>query len=89
MHAIDPAPERDRLPDTIPPSAIRVPPSRRAWFPETGWQDTPVIDRAGLAGRARTGPLIVQEYDATCLVPRGVNVTLDAFGNIRLTCEPS
>ncbi|MGP0003181.1 MAG: hydantoinase/oxoprolinase family protein [Acetobacteraceae bacterium] len=82
-------PERDRLPDTIPPSAIRVPPSRRAWFPETGWQDTPVIDRAGLAGRARTGPLIVQEYDATCLVPRGVNVTLDAFGNIRLTCEPS
>ena len=48
-----------------------------------------MIDRAGLAGRARTGPLIVQEYDATCLVPRGVNVTLDAFGNIRLTCEPS
>ena len=30
-------PERDRLPETIPPSAIRVPPSRRAWFPETGW----------------------------------------------------
>ncbi len=46
-------PERDRLPDAIPPSAIRVPASRRAWFPETGWLDTPVTDRAGLAGRAR------------------------------------
>ena len=67
------------------PSSIAVPASRRAWFPDSGWVDTPVVDRAGLASQPRTGPLIVQEYDATCLVPRGVGATLDAFGNIRLT----
>ena len=33
---------------------------------------------------ARRVPLIVQEYDATCLVPRGVDASLDSFGNIRL-----
>jgi N-methylhydantoinase A len=78
-------PERPRLPEAIPPASIPAPASRRAWFPDLGWVDTPVVDRAGLASHARTGPLIVQEYDATCLVPRGIGAALDAFGNIRLT----
>jgi N-methylhydantoinase A len=78
-------PERPRLPDAIPPCSIPVPVSRRAWFPNIGWVDTPVIDRAGLTSHPRIGPLIVQEYDATCLVPRGIGATLDPFGNIRLT----
>ena len=50
-----------------------------------GWVDTPVIDRAQLTSRPRGGPLIVQEYDATCLVPHSVDAALDGFGNIRLT----
>jgi N-methylhydantoinase A len=33
----------------------------------------------------REGPLIVQEYDATCLVPHGAAAALDPFGNIRLS----
>ena len=78
-------PERPRLPDAIPPGSIPVPASRRTWFPDIGWADTPVIDRAALATQPRNGPLIVQEYDATCLVPMGVGAALDAFGNIRLT----
>ena len=78
-------PERPRLPDRIPPAESRVPASRRAWFPDVGWVDTPVADRARLAATPRSGPLIVQEYDATCLVPRGVDAAVDAFGNIRLT----
>jgi N-methylhydantoinase A len=78
-------PERPRLPDAIPPGSIPVPASRRTWFPDIGWADTPVIGRAALATQPRNGPLIVQEYDATCLVPMGVGATLDAFGNIRLT----
>jgi N-methylhydantoinase A len=82
-------PERPRLPDTIPPAPIPMPISRRAWFPDLGWVDTLVIDRTGLTARPRTGPLIVQEYDATCLVPAGVAATLDTFGNIRLTRPPS
>jgi N-methylhydantoinase A len=75
-------PERPRLPERIPPRAASVPPARRAWFPGDGWIDTPVVDRAELGDGARDGPLIVQEYDATCLVPRGTRAWLDGFGNI-------
>jgi N-methylhydantoinase A len=59
-----------------------APPPRRAYFgPERGWIDTPVLRRSDLAA-ARTGPLIVEEYDATCLVPPGARCELDAGGNI-------
>jgi N-methylhydantoinase A len=78
-------PERPRLPDAIPPATATTPASRRAWFPDAGWIDTKVVDRAGLAGKQHKGPLIVQEYDATCLVPQGWSATLDAFGNIRIS----
>jgi N-methylhydantoinase A len=78
-------PERPRLPRTVPPLATQAPSTRRAWFPDAGWSETPVIDRATLASQRRAGPLIVQEYDATCLVPPGAEAGVDAFGNIRLT----
>jgi len=55
---------------------------RRAYFgPEHGFLETPVLRRSDLAG-ARAGPLIVEEYDATCLVPPGARAELDAGGNI-------
>jgi N-methylhydantoinase A len=76
-------PEQPRLPTRIPPFVQAVPPSRRAWFPDGGWVETPVVDRAGLRA-AMAGPLIVQEYDATCLVPRGMTARVDDFGNIRM-----
>ena len=82
-------PDRPRLPQAIPPRQLAVPASRRAWFPEIGWIDTPVSDRASLAGAARQGPLIIQEYDATCLVPRDWRVSLDDFGNLRLEAMQS
>jgi N-methylhydantoinase A len=78
-------PERPRLPERIPPLAAPVPSMRSAWFPGDGWIDTPVVDRAGLVGAARKGPFIVQEYDATCLVPRESSAELDTFGNIVMT----
>jgi N-methylhydantoinase A len=78
-------PDRPRLPKSIPPASIAVPTNRRAWFPDVGWVEVAVINRAELAGRARHGPLIVQEYDATCLVPHGVQASVDDFGNIRLS----
>jgi len=76
-------PEQPRLPQRIPPFAQAVPASRLAWFAGDGWVETPVVDRAGLRGVV-AGPLIVQEYDATCLVPRGTTALVDGFGNIRL-----
>jgi N-methylhydantoinase A len=77
-------PDRPRLPQRIPPKSQTVPASRKAWFPGTGWIDTRVSDRANLTGIVQ-GPLIVQEYDATCLVPAGMSAAVDDFGNIRLT----
>ena len=79
-------PERPRLPDRVPPPPpAGAPMTRRAWFPGDGWIETPVIDRAGLGTVPRTGPFIVREYDATCLVPRGVSAWVDAFGNIAMS----
>ena len=76
---------RDRgMPDRIrsdrpePPP----PPPRPAWLGAAhGWVKTPVLRRSDLGG-CRTGPLIVEEYDATCLVPPSARAGLDEAGNI-------
>jgi N-methylhydantoinase A len=55
---------------------------RRVYFgPQAGWLTTPILSRADLA-TPREGPAIVEEYDATCVVPPGARAALDAFGNI-------
>lgn len=48
---------------------------------------TPVIDRGALAKGERPGPLIVEEYDSTCVVPPGWRASLDRAGNIVLDRE--
>jgi len=55
------------------------PPPRRSYFGT--WIETPVIRRSDLA-KPRTGPLIVEEYDSTCVIPPGARAELDAGGNI-------
>jgi N-methylhydantoinase A len=55
------------------------PPARRAYF--GSWTETPVIRRSDLKS-PKTGPAIVEEYDATCVVPPGARAQLDAGGNI-------
>ncbi len=61
---------------------IEAPPPRPAYFgPEIGWVETPILGRSDLAN-TRTGPLIIEEYDATCVVPPGATVQLDSGGNI-------
>jgi N-methylhydantoinase A len=58
-------------------------PSRRAYFgPDIGYSDTPVITRQELEGTSRRGPLVIEEYDATCLVPPDAIASLDVHGNI-------
>ncbi len=59
--------------------------SRRAYFGDThGWRDTPVLSRADLGG-GRTGPIIIDEYDTTCVVPPDARAELDGAGNIVIT----
>jgi N-methylhydantoinase A len=56
--------------------------ARQAYFgAEHGWLDTPVLARGDLSSR-RAGPLIVEEYDATCVVPPGASAECDVAGNI-------
>jgi N-methylhydantoinase A len=43
-----------------------------------------VVPRAALASGPRRGPLIIEEFDATILVPAHAAVDLDAIGNIQL-----
>jgi N-methylhydantoinase A len=59
-------------------------PTRRAYFgPQQGWLEARVVNRSALAA-PHPGPCIVEEYDATCLVPPGWTARLDGFGNVEL-----
>jgi N-methylhydantoinase A len=59
-----------------------APKDRKAYFGPAGFIETPVIDRPDLAGAKQPGPLIVEEYDATTIVPPGCTAGLDEWGNI-------
>jgi N-methylhydantoinase A len=81
----------DRVPARL---AVRAPGvsargagARRAYFgPEAGWIDTPVIGRADVErDRARGGPLIVEEYDSTSVIPPGCQVIRDGWDNLVVT----
>ena len=52
--------------------------------------DVPVRSRASLVGEAQLGPLLVDEYDTTVVVPPGWSVALDgATGALLLECLTS
>src|SRR5437870_865237 len=74
-------PERLRLvADAAPASA-----SRQAYFgPQEGWRETQLRARRMLTGRPCDGPLIIEEYDATTVIPPGWRASLDAGANIMI-----
>jgi N-methylhydantoinase A len=78
-------PDTPRMPSKVYAAEhheVPPPPPRRAYFgPELGWLEAPVLPRAALA-TPRQGPCIVEEYDATCVVPPGATAALDGYGNI-------
>jgi len=73
--------EGPSVPERVRPSRPEPtpPPPRNAYFGD--WIETPIMRRSDLA-KAKKGPLIVEEYDATCVVPPGARAELDAGGNI-------
>ena len=82
--------DRPRVPEGIRidrPGAPDVA-MRRVYFgPTLGWRETPIIDRPALA-TPRVGPCIVEEYDATCVVPPGSRAMLHPSGNIAIELGP-
>jgi N-methylhydantoinase A len=47
-------------------------------------RDTPILGRTALSREWRSGPLIVEEYDATCIIPPDARARIDQFGNIEI-----
>jgi N-methylhydantoinase A len=59
--------------------------SRQVYFGDKhGWLETPVIEREDLRAGRCEGPSIVEEYDATTVVPPGCSAALDAWENIAI-----
>ena len=71
-------------PAAFDPASRRGPDKRREVYfgPATGLADTPVIGRGRLGVEPRTGPLIIEEYEGTCVVPPDCAARLDALGNV-------
>ena len=61
--------------------------ARRPAYFEGRLHDTPVVGRGALAKRM-PGPLIVEELDATCVIPPGASAQLDGHGNIQIDTAP-
>jgi N-methylhydantoinase A len=81
-------PDRPRVPDRVavdrhqPALPGGTPIRRRVYFgAEHGWQETPILRRSDLE-KPVAGPAIVEEYDATSVIPPRASGSLDAAGNI-------
>jgi len=63
------------------------PPARRSVYfgPEHGRLETEVLARGSLGSTPRRGPLLVQEYDTTIVVPPDCEARVDAHGNVVIT----
>jgi len=75
------------LPNGIGPEIAKAPAAgkRLAFFgPEAGRIETPVLGRGDLEAAPAAGPVIVEEYDATCVVPPGWTVRLMEGGTVCL-----
>ena len=61
---------------------------RKAYFgPNHGELDTAIITRNSLADGPRNGPIVIEEYEGTVVVPPQARAVLDSFGNITVTFE--
>jgi len=84
-----------RSPDEGEPTPLRpadgaaasgTPRTREVYFgAEAGLQTTPVLRRADLVGLSSPGPIIVEEYDSTCVIPPGATATVDRWNNLVIT----
>jgi len=73
-------------PEVGPDAAGAIADRRPVWFPEAcGFIDTPIYARDRLQpGHRFAGPAIVEQMDATTLVPPGMTARVDAYLNLIL-----
>lgn len=78
-------PGRDAL---LGPAKDQAPVKRMAYFGAgTGEISTPVISRNDLDGKEVAGPVIIEEYSSTCVIPPGCRARLDDFANIMISLD--
>ncbi|WP_242890999.1 hydantoinase/oxoprolinase family protein [Actinomadura litoris] len=68
---------------SLPVAAGGGPATRECRFAET--VSTPVVGRSDLSADPVDGPMVIEDMDATTLVPPGARVHRDQFGNIVIT----
>ena len=81
---------RPQLPE-IPPRPQAQPRAQRdVFFVETGTRcRCPIYAAEDLGGGSRTsGPAVIEQQDATLVVPPGWQVTMDRIGMLALSREP-
>ena len=84
-------PDSPRIPEQIYADNLKpkTTESRKAYFGQSvGWLSTPILSRTDLK-TSLTGPAIVEEYDATCLIPPNAHAELDENGNILINLVDS
>jgi N-methylhydantoinase A len=78
-----------RVPERLAPrrrAGVARASSRRAFFGATlGWIDVAIGARDDLRAREVAGPLLIEEYDSTLVLPPGCRATLDAWDNVVVT----
>jgi N-methylhydantoinase A len=77
-------PELERIAagDTMPPKEA-LSGTRRAFFQETGFADTPTFVRAALlAGNRIAGPALIEEHASTTVLLPGDHLEVDPLGNL-------
>lgn len=81
-------PELAHIPPQEGPVETARKETRRVYFEEEGWIDTPVYLREKLgSGASLEGPVIVEEAAASTVAAKGQRVTVDVYGNLIIETE--
>ena len=83
-----------RVPQTLVTTELDTPPApaREVYFgPEHGWVHTEIVRRRDIPREGTVGPLIIEDYDATIVVPPAARTTREAWEliAIELPSEPA
>lgn len=77
--------ERIQAGNATPPKEAQTG-TRKAYFEDVGFVDTPTFARAALlAGNRAQGPALIEEHASTTVVLPGDSVEVDALGNLIIT----
>ena len=85
LRAIGKTPKPSFMPYERVPNATAEPQARRDVYFDGQWHNTPIYDRATLpVGFELTGPAIIDQLDATTVIPPDMTASIDEWKNIKI-----